>query len=123
MSHVTTYSPDEIVQVIGRNSGLFLVHFGSPLASACEFVKQELEALAGQFDGSPIHFAEVELPLQDFELIQSYNLEEIPTLILFADDGEVERLERILLPEELKEFLETAMSFYGPAAEGPADSR
>lgn len=60
----------------------------------------------------PLGFAEVELPLQELSLIQQYEIEEIPTLILFREGEEVERLERVLLPEELEEFLEAAASFY-----------
>ena len=121
MTHVKTYQPGEVNQVVDGNSNLLLVHFGSPLASACEFVRQELEMLASSFEESAIQFAEVELPLQDFDLIQSYNLEEVPTLILFSGSVEVERLERILLPEELKEFLEAATSFYYGFVSGRED--
>ncbi|MFQ5653841.1 MAG: thioredoxin family protein [Planctomycetota bacterium] len=103
---------EELVQFITENQGLLLVHFGSPLASACEFVHQELWQLAPELE-ERVRFATVELPLQDLELIQTYGIEEIPTLILFAGDREVERLRRIMLPEELKEFLDTCSSFYG----------
>ncbi len=117
MSAIRVYKAHEVSQVIDRNKELLLVHFGSPLASACEFVRQELGMLAPCFDGTPVSFAEVELPLQDFELIQTYSIEEVPTLVLFQGSKEVERLEKILLPEELKDFLEAATSFYtAPAA-------
>ena len=121
MTKVRSYTPDEVVQVVDKNSNLLLVHFGSPLASACEFIRQELEMLAPSFDENILAFAEVELPLQDFEVIQAYNLEEIPTLILFSGSVEVERMEQILLPEELKEFLETATSFYYGFVSGRED--
>ncbi len=112
MKSLKSYRADEVAQAIDQNDGLFLVHFGSPLASSCEFVHKELELLASRF-ASAVTFGEVELPLQDLELIQRYRIEEIPTLILFHGDNEVERLERILLPEELCGFLEAAASFYG----------
>ncbi|MCI0650863.1 MAG: thioredoxin family protein [Planctomycetes bacterium] len=111
-SSVKVYQPNEVSRAIQQNEGLLLVHFGSPLASPCEFVRQELETIAPEFEEQRLHFAEVELPLQNFELIQAFGLEEVPTLILFFGSQEVERLERILLPEELKEFLDTALSYY-----------
>ena len=118
MPRVKTYKPDEVHQLVSDNGNLLLVHFGSTLASACEFVRQELEMLAPSYDESILKFAEVELPLQDFDLIQSYNLEEVPTLVLFAGAEEVERIERIFLPEELKEFLDLTVSFYYGQVEG-----
>ena len=112
MTRIRTYSVDEVVRAIGDNSGLLLVHFGSPLASSCDFVRRELEMIA-PIHGSRLRLAEVELPLQDVEVLQRYSIEEIPTLILFSGDSEVERLERILLPEEFREFVESCLSFYG----------
>ena len=112
MQGIKTYRSDEVTQAVQGNKGLFLIHFGSPLASSCEFVHKELELLAPRF-GKFISFGEVDLPLQDLELIQTYRIEEIPTLVLFDGKVDVERLERVLLPEEFCEFLETAVSFYG----------
>ena len=111
MKSVKTFGAAEISQEIDQNTGLLLVHFGSPLASSCEFVNKELELLAPRF-ANTIHFGEVEIPLQDLELIQRYGIEEIPTLILFHGKEPVERLERIFLPEDLCGFLEAAASFY-----------
>lgn len=112
MSKVTVFKAVEVRQAVEKNKGLILVHFGSPLASPCEFVRQELEMLSSAFPEGLIEFAEVELPLKDFELIQEFKIEEVPTLILFKENQEVERMEKILLPEELKEFLELAVSYY-----------
>lgn len=113
MQRVKSYTVDEVSQAIAESQGLLLVHFGSPLASSCEFVRRELELLASRSTSQvPLTFAEVELPLQELGLIQQYGIEEIPTLILFRDGAEVERLERVLLPEELEEFLEASVSFY-----------
>lgn len=112
MSRIQTYSAAEFVPVVSRNEGLLLVHCGSPLASSCEFVRKELEDLAPVFEDQ-LRLVEVEVPLQDVEILRRYAIEEIPTLILFRGDQEVERLERILLPAELKEFLDDCLSFYG----------
>jgi len=112
MAKIRTYTADEVVTVIEGNNGLLLVHFGSPLASSCDFVRKELEMVSPLHEGS-LSIAEVELPLQDVELLRRYAIEEIPTLILFKERKEVERLEKILLPEEFKELLDSCLSFYG----------
>ena len=112
MARIQTYTPGEVVGVIADNRGLLLVHFGSPLASSCEFVRKELEMISPMF-AERLALAEVELPLQDVEVLRRYAIEEIPTLILFRGCEEVERLERILLPEEFREFVETCLAFYG----------
>ena len=123
MSNLRTYSADEVVRVIDQNRGLLLVHFGSPLASSCEFVHRELEMVAPIYE-QRVGFAEVELPLQDVDVIRRYSIEEIPSLLLFSGKEEVERLERVLLPDEFREFIETCWSFYGQnppeeASDGP----
>ncbi len=115
MNRIKSYKADEVTALIHGNAGLLLVHFGSPLHSSCDFVHRELDLLAPRFE-SEIHFAEVE-PLKDLELAQVYSIEHLPTLILFVGDEEVERIDHVMLPEELAEFLETAASFYTGAQE------
>ncbi|MFN0057051.1 MAG: thioredoxin family protein [Planctomycetota bacterium] len=122
MERIKTYSANQVSEAIAKNSSLMLVHFGSPLASTCEFVRRELELLADEFEGR-ILFAEVELPLQDLELIHRYEIEDIPTLILFLGDKEVERLDQVLAPEELRELLESSASFYSPNPTPDAPAR
>jgi thioredoxin-like negative regulator of GroEL len=119
MARIHTYSANEVVGVIAANRGLLLVHFGSPLASSCEFIRKELESTAPLFEGS-IRIAEVELPLQDVEVLRKYEIEEIPTLILFRGSEEVERIEKILLPDEFRGFLDACASFYRSADESKA---
>jgi len=117
MARIHTYSANEVVGVIAANRGLLLVHFGSPLASSCEFIRKELQAIAPLFE-KRLEIAEVELPLQDVEVLRKYSIEEIPTLILFRGSDEVERLEKVMLPDELRGFLDSCASFYG-SIEGP----
>lgn len=121
MGRVQTFTADQVSRAIQGNRGLLFIHFGSSLASSCEVVRGELEALAPRFAGK-IRFAELELPLQEVELIQRFEIESLPTLILFKDRREVERLEHLMLKEQLEEFLELSISFYGPSLiERPKD--
>ena len=115
MEKVQNYTPDQVRRAVDENRGLLLLHVGSPLASSCEVVHQALESLAGTQLGEFLEFAEVELPLQDLELIQKFSLETVPTLLLFKGNAEVERLEQLLQEEELRDFLEIAVSFYSAA--------
>ena len=117
MENITTYTANEVSHAIQRNRGLLLIHFGSPLASSCELVHKELARMAPGFDGR-LGFAEVELPLQDLELIQKYGIESLPTLILYQGSEEVERVERLMLEDELQEFLELSHSYYSTGNSG-----
>lgn len=116
MQRVKSFSADEVLTVIEGNQGLLLLHFGSPLASTCERVRQQLEATAPLFEGR-LELGEVEA-LQDLELVKRYSIEDIPVLILFHQSREVERLEDPLPTEELRAFLEAAISFYGTSFSG-----
>ena len=105
MERITTYRAGEVSDAIELNVGLLFIHFGSPLASSCDLVRKELERLAPSFEDR-IEFAEVEIPLQDLDLIQKYGIETIPTLTLYQGSTEVERVERLMLEDELRELLE-----------------
>ncbi|MGE3165571.1 MAG: thioredoxin family protein [Planctomycetota bacterium] len=114
MQRVRSLNAEEVLGAIESNQGLLLLHFGSPLASSCERIRKQLESMAPLFEGR-LEFGEVEA-LQDLELNRRYSIEEIPTLVLFHRNQEVERLEEELAIEGLREFLEAAISFYGSAA-------
>jgi len=115
MPRIKFYLTDEVATLISENEGLVLVHFCSPLHSTCDFVHRELDLLAPGFE-SKVQFAEVE-PLKDLDFAQAYAIEHLPTLILFQGAEEVERIDRVMLPEELSEFLEAAASFYTSAGD------
>ena len=107
MDRIQTYSPDQVSQAIETNTSLLLIHFGSPLASSCEVVREGLEALAPDFQGR-IAFGEVgELPLQDMEWIQRYSIESIPTLILFRGGTEDGRAVGAISADQLATLVDT----------------
>lgn len=114
MERVKSYRADEVSRAVEDNGGLLLLHFGSPLASACEMIRRQLETLAPLFDDQ-LEFGEVEA-LEDLELTQRYSIEEIPTLVLFRGNTEVERLGEVQTTESLRDFLDAALSFYCEAA-------
>ncbi|MCA8959182.1 MAG: hypothetical protein KDC38_01665 [Planctomycetes bacterium] len=113
MSQIKSCTGDEVLTLIRENRGLLLVHFYSPLHSSSDFLSRGLNLVAPHFLGR-VQFAEVQ-PLQDLEIAQGFAIDQLPTLILFVHDREVERIEHVMLPEELSEFLETAAAFYASA--------
>lgn len=115
MAKIKTYHGDEVMGVVRHNSGLLFVHFSSPLASSCEYVHDELEQLAPSLSDL-IEIAEVEVPLQELEVIRTYGIEQIPTLLLFKGDEVVERVEQVLSADDLQVFLDDAVSYYVPPA-------
>lgn len=111
MTKITTYDRDQIEGAIQANDRLLFVHFTSSLASSSQVVHRDLEELVPQFTGQ-VEFAEVEVALSDLGLIQSRRLEQLPTLVLFHRDREVERLDTLLGAEDLAQFLRDALSYY-----------
>lgn len=116
---IKTYHGDEVIRAIEDNTGLLLVHFASPLASACEQLHQDLSEIANALDLA--HIAEVDVPLRELEVINRYEIEQLPTLVLFNGNQEVERLEEVLSGEELKQFLADSVSYYVPASPTESD--
>lgn len=115
MDPIRTYRADELTRAIANNRGLLLLHFGSPLASPCELIHRQLETLAPLFEGR-LDFGEVELPLQDLELIGTFRIEDVPTLLIFQGQKEIERLDAVLTIEALKNTLESVVSFYSDSS-------
>ena len=103
---------EELEEHLDRSDGLSLVHFGTPLVSACSFTQRSLALISPDF-GQQVQFATVDVPLQEIDVLRQYSLRTVPTLVLFDGGREVERLERILLPAELRLFLQDAVAFYG----------
>ena len=111
MQQVQTYSAAQFLDNMSRHSGFEFVHFSSPLFSGCEFISRQFRAFAKLF-GQYLNFGEVSVELQHTELIRTFEVEQLPTLILLQDGSEVERLESLLSPQELRQILELCMSFY-----------
>ena len=108
-----------------RNGGLKLVHFGSSLVTSCNFMRRSLSIISPEFQNH-LQMIEVELQLSQVEVVQRFQVRSLPTILIY--DGEVvERLERILLPAELRQFLQDTVSFHAipeilPKPEEPGPS-
>lgn len=102
--------PKRIQQVIEENEGLFLMTFSFPVAQVYPMFREELAQVASHFDPG-IRFGEV-LVAEDPTLVRQFELTSFPTLLLFHEAAEVERVEQFWTPEPLIEYLELARSFY-----------
>ena len=67
-----------------------LVDFWAPWCGPCKMVAPELEAVALEYEGKAI-VVKVNIDEQQ-ELASKYNVMSIPTLLLFKDSKEVERI-------------------------------
>jgi thioredoxin-like negative regulator of GroEL len=118
MSQFLFLDIEQLEQRLEFNDGLMLVHFGSPLVSSCSFAQRSLALIAPDFVGQ-LQIATVDVPLQDVKKLQKFSIRTVPTLVLFDGSREVERLDKILLPAELRFFLRDAMAFYGEVWPAP----
>ena len=100
------------------DGGLLLVHFGSPLVSSCGFTQRSLALIAPEFLGQ-MQFCTIDVPLQEVQNLRQYSIRVVPTLVLFDGEREVERLDRILLPAELRLFLRDVVGYYGVPQPAP----
>ncbi len=98
-------------QYIQSSGGLQLVHFGSSLVTSCNFMRRSLSIISPEFQGA-LQMIEVELQLTQVEVVQRYQVRSLPTILIFNGQNVVERLERILLPAELRQFLQDTVSYH-----------
>ena len=104
------HTPDAIYEVIAGNEGLFLLNFSLPSIHICAHLRADLERLSVPFE-SAVDMGEVQLP-PDSELIQEFELTSIPTLLLFQDSAEIERVEQFWTFRALEDYLYLVTAFY-----------
>ena len=93
-----------------------VVDFWAEWCGPCRMISPALEEIASELDGR-VKIAKLNVD-ENPQTTVKYGVRSIPTLILFQGSEEVERLEKILLPDELRGFLDSCASFYG-SIEGP----
>ena len=114
MSNFSFINAEDLDSVLSDKSGLQLVHFGSSLVTSCNFMRRSLSIISSEFAES-LPMIEVELQLTQIEVVQKYQVRSLPTILIFHENQIKERLERILLPAELRQFLEDTVSFHAVA--------
>lgn len=104
------HTADEIYDVIAENDGLYLVNFSLASLHICAHLRADLERLSDSFQDA-IGIGEVQL-LPTSEAIHEFDLNSIPTLLLFKGPAEIERVEQFWTYDALEEYLSMVTSFY-----------
>ena len=126
MSQFHFFDIEQLEEKIFENEGLLLVHFSSSMVTSCAFMRRSLALISPEFRDF-IEFSEVEVRLQEVNFLKQYSIRTVPTLVIYDGAEEVERLDRILLPTELRIFLKDSVAYYGspqplPRREEPGSS-
>ena len=93
--------------------GLVLVHFASPLYSGSQRVTEHLRQLPEELDAF-VEFREFQLNSEDASMIRRFDIEQLPTMLIFQNGQIVERIEVLMDPEDLENTLRNVVSFYAP---------
>lgn len=89
-SHNTlTLNSDDFEREVEQSSEPVLVDFWAEWCPPCKVMGPTIDELAGEFDGRAT-IAKVDVD-SNTELAQRFNIQSIPTMILFVDGQEIER--------------------------------
>jgi len=97
---VITLAAANFEKKVLQEKQLVLVDFTATWCGPCQVLKPTLHALAKDYVGK-IVFGELDAD-ENEDLVKNYNVEFFPTLILFRNGQEVERLIGVLPREELQ---------------------
>ncbi len=100
----------ELPEVLMTNEGLFVVGCVMPEIPSCQLLSQELAQVAPEFEGV-INFAEFLVDPTSL-LENQFALTSLPTLLLFRDAEEIERIEQCWGTEAWTEYFYLAASYY-----------
>ena len=87
-------------------SGAVLVDFWAEWCGPCRMLGPIFEELSGEMEG--VKFGKVDITTNE-ELAKKFGVMSIPTLILFKDGKEVERIMGAVPKERLKEWVESKL--------------
>lgn len=100
MLHLTEHNFEETI-----NQGITLVDFYADRCGPCQILGKLMPHLAKKYDWQAT-IAKVNTE-QEFTLTQKYGVTSLPTVILFKDGQEVQRVRGLLPPEKYSEILDT----------------
>ena len=88
-------------------SGITLVDFFADWCGPCQMLSPVLEEVAGEMVGQA-HFGKVDIDTSN-KIAGDFHVTSVPTLILFKDGKEVNRLVGVRDAKAIKEFVLTAL--------------
>lgn len=88
-------------------NGVALVDFGAPWCAPCRIQEPIIKELTKQFEGKAI-ITEINVD-ENYETAVSLDIQSIPTLILFKNGQEIQRLVGLQSAEALSQAIEKAL--------------
>ncbi|MEN9220905.1 MAG: thioredoxin domain-containing protein [Thermostichus sp. BF3_bins_97] len=90
---------DTFNQELLTSAGLVLVDFGAPWCGLCRFIQPITDRLSAEWEGA-VKVLRVNVD-ENFLLSRRYQVQSLPTLILFEKGQEVQRLEHFANRDEV----------------------
>ncbi|MBU4265974.1 MAG: thioredoxin [Candidatus Altiarchaeales archaeon] len=100
MKNITDLTFQEVI----LGNALVLVDFWADWCNPCKFLEPELEDISQEYEGK-ILFAKMDVD-EHTKVASEFGVMTIPTLILFKDGKEVERIRGVVPPKQIKEALD-----------------
>ena len=100
MKNITDLTFQEVI----LGNALVLVDFWADWCNPCKFLDPELEHLAKEYEDK-ILFAKMDVD-EHTKVASEFGIMTIPTLILFKDGKEIERIRGAVPKEQIKEALD-----------------
>lgn len=103
-THVTKLTDDNFAQSIDK--GITLVDFHAEWCGPCQMMSPILDEIAEKFEGKAV-VAKIDIDVEQKTAAQ-FQVSSVPTLILFKDGKEVERLVGLRDAEQIEKFISSA---------------
>jgi thioredoxin 1 len=102
--HIKMISEDQFEETVKK--GVTLVDFYADWCGPCKMITPHLETVAKELDGKA---SIIKIDVDKAQRIAStYQVTSIPTLILFSDGKEVDRIVGVRNAKDIKDFILTA---------------
>ena len=101
---LSVISETNFQQEVLKSSGTVLVHFWTPWCGLCKLINPMLETIQ-ENSSEQIKLISINAD-ENFKLVNSYRLKNVPTLILFKDGKLIEKLDNFNSRDRLRLALE-----------------
>mgnify|MGYP001808824255 CR=1 FL=1 len=105
MSHPTQITDDQFESEVIKSSTPVLVDFWAEWCGPCKAIAPTLEEIAGDYDGR-LKVVKVDVD-ENHQSATQYGIRSIPSLLLFKDGAEVDRIIGALPKQQLMEKIDS----------------